>query len=140
VSSTSKITFNCSRDPPGVNFLYIEIVERHCAQLFDEKTSLYVPQSSVKSWAQKSWKRSSTNGPKEGWKKLGVKNCVQLPINRKLTRHVLVVNLCGWMLVSKLLKVKLRCFLLLSLTFPLLIKLSTTLLIQFAIDGYICQS
>jgi hypothetical protein len=39
---------------PGIDFLYLKVVERHCAQLFDKKIYLYSPQSSIKSWAQKS--------------------------------------------------------------------------------------
>jgi hypothetical protein len=70
---------------PGVDFLWIEVVEGHCAQLFNMKINLYSPQSSIKSWAQKSWKRSSTIWPKKGGKKLGVRNCAQLPINKKST-------------------------------------------------------
>jgi hypothetical protein len=31
---------------PGADFLHIEVVEHHCAQLFDEKIYLYGPKSS----------------------------------------------------------------------------------------------
>jgi hypothetical protein len=70
---------------PGVDFLFIEVVEHHFLQLFDQKIYLYGPPSSIKSWAQKPWERSSTIWPQKGGKKLAVKNCAKLPIIKKST-------------------------------------------------------
>jgi hypothetical protein len=57
--NTIKVTFSMldvTTGPrqPRVDFFYLEVVECHCAKLSDKKIYLYGPQSSIKSWAQKS--------------------------------------------------------------------------------------
>jgi hypothetical protein len=62
--------------------LYLGIVDHNHAQLFE--IYLCDSQSSTKSLAPFSWAFCPTIWPQKGGKKLGVRNCAQLPINEKL--------------------------------------------------------
>jgi hypothetical protein len=52
---------------------------------FWQENYLHSPQSSIKSWAPFSWLLRLTFWLQKGRKKLGIKNCAQLPINKKST-------------------------------------------------------